>query len=191
MKVWALQNNIPQKSLKELLKICNRYTPNLLPSDPRTLLQTPSTIMNLNNMVQTGSSPTDGQYWHHGLELCLKQCFRNIKQSLKISININIDGLPIFKSSNEQFWPILFNIHEFPNLSPMVIGIYSGNKKPKDISSFITPFVQEAKNILEEGIMINDKYHITVKIRCFICDSPARAFVEVDMMSCTTDVIHH
>lgn len=47
--------------------------------------------------------------------------------------------------------------------------------KPKDIDFFLTPFINEITSIFEKGgVVINGKKTI-VKIRCFICDTPARA----------------
>lgn len=88
-----------------------------------------------------------------------------------------MDGLPIYKSSKDEFWPILFNIFEMPEIKPMVIGIYCGKHKPVDLTEFLSPFVEEMKTVLENGIDIN-QHNISVKIRCFICDSPARAFIK-------------
>lgn len=49
-----------------------------------------------------------------------------------IAINISIDGLPIFKSSKSEFWPILFNIYG-TRATPKIFGLYLGNGKPKKV----------------------------------------------------------
>lgn len=158
-------------ALKDLFKIWNKRLPNVLPQDPRTLMQTPPKI----NIVKVG----DGQYWHRGLKLSLESIFQaneTVKAS-SISLNINIDGLPIYKSSKEEFWPIVYNIYELQHISPRIIAIYSGKGKPSDLTAFLSPFVSEMKEIMENGIDVNGE-KIFVKIRCFICDSPARAFIK-------------
>lgn len=94
-----------------------------------------------------------------------------------ISCNINLDGLPIYKSSRYEFWPILFNIYEFPKLKPMIIGIYCGKGKPSDLTAYLQPFVEEAKVLIRDGLLINNT-KISLTLRCFICDSPARAFIK-------------
>lgn len=67
---------------------------------------------------------TDGsEYWHQGLELCLRNCFKDPSSDEIISINISIDGLPLFNSATKCFSPILFNVFEHPKISPMAIGI--------------------------------------------------------------------
>ncbi|XP_044744771.1 uncharacterized protein LOC123306715 [Coccinella septempunctata] len=94
-----------------------------------------------------------------------------------ILLNVNMDGLPIYKSSKVEFFPILFNIHELPSVKPMIIGIYCGQEKLSDLSAFLLPFVKEAKIIFSEGLIVNET-KISVKLRCFVCDSPARAFIK-------------
>lgn len=46
------------------------------------------------------------------------------------SLNINIDGLPIFRSSSCSFWPIIVQLHELRNeIAPLIVGIFSGTSK--------------------------------------------------------------
>lgn len=60
-----------------------------------------------------------------------------------IELQINIDGLPISRSSSGQFWPILAKINT-QNSKPFVIGTYYGHKKP-DNYVFLKEFIDEAK----------------------------------------------
>lgn len=123
------------------------------------------------------SSMDGGQYWHRGIDFGLQLCFRNMTQPQSIEININIVGLPIYKSSNDQFWPILYNIHNMSHIKPMIIGLFYGKNKPAKIEEFLKPFVDDIEPILRDGLIING-HKLTVKIRTFICDSPARAFMK-------------
>lgn len=169
LKNWSLEHNIKQSALRDFIKIINDRLPNVLPKDPRTLLQTTQDIP----LTPLGQ----GQYWHHGLRQCLQSLFADLNESKSISINVNLDGLPIYKSSKDEFWPILFNIVELPHVEPMIIGIYSGKSKPTDLNAFLAPFVDELNEILVHGVLINS-HKINVKLRCIICDSPARSFVK-------------
>lgn len=63
-----------------------------------------------------------------------------------------------------------------PNIKPMVISIWCGKGKPI-LNEFLNPFVSELNDILLHGIKING-YELKVCIKCFICDSPARAFLK-------------
>lgn len=168
---WALKFNINHMAMKDLLEIINkRFGKNaFLPEDPRTLLKTPQTV--------TLMPLSDGEYWHHGLDNCLKKTFAKLSGPISISLNINIDGLPIFNSSKVEFWPILFNIAEMTKVPAMVIGIFCGKSKTVDIDSFLTPFTEEMRDITTNGVYVNS-HKITVRIRCFVCDSPARAYVK-------------
>lgn len=79
----------------------------------------------------------------------LKYC-TNINSIDVIKINININGLPLAKSSQSQLWPILGQIYNIGiNKTPFLIGAYHGYKKPKNAKDFLQEF----------------------------CDAPAKSFV--------------
>lgn len=94
LRSWSLRHNIRHNALKDLLGfIKDNYNDTNLPMDPRTLLETPLNIGKLCNEIP------GGKYWHHGLAACLENWFKNVSSDVSISININIDGLPVHKSS--------------------------------------------------------------------------------------------
>lgn len=185
LKKWSLDHNISHAALKQLFRLINErlkkptkspFDESFLPMDPRTLLQTPRSI----SIVPL----TDGEYWHYGVEKWIRRIMPKLNAPKTISLMINIDGLPLFNSSKVEFWPIIFNIHGLPQISPMPIGIFCGKSKSADIDSFLSPFVDEMKVIMSDGIIINS-HKITVNLRCFVCDSPARAFVKGKRISYT------
>lgn len=174
IKKWAISFNISQAALKELIAVYNhsfgKHILEKLPTDPRTLLRTPQKI----EMIV----PMDGgSYWYPGVKYCLELYFKSLDKSISISLNINIDGIPIYKSSKTQFWPILFTVHEIDNFVPMVAGIYCGDRKPASVQRYLQRLVEELQPLIEHGLTINNnKLH--VKIRCFICDAPARSMIK-------------
>lgn len=170
LKKWASEHQITHAALNNLMNIINIRIGKIFPEDCRTLLKTPQEV----SIMTIGS---EGQYWHHGFEQSLQYIFHNLSEPKTISININIDGLPLFNSSKMEFWPILFNINEMPHVRPNIIGIYCGTSKCDDIVKFLTPFVNEMKDAMSNGIIINNQ-KITIEIRAIICDSPARAYVK-------------
>lgn len=99
----------------------------------------------------------------------------SIQLSQNVKVNINIDGLPLFKSSSSQVYPILCNLVENYDLVN-VIGIYYGDEKPSDVNEFLTDFVEEAITLTEHGIQINDQIY-QFKINSFVCNVPAKAFI--------------
>ncbi|XP_062542928.1 uncharacterized protein LOC134210711 [Armigeres subalbatus] len=169
LQSWSLENKISHAALKPLLARLSQYD-RTLPEDPRRLLITPRKPVAVVKIQ-------GGQYWHQGLENCLRYCFTGLAAPRSISININIDGLPLFKNGTDQVWPILFNVHEEVSQKPMIIGIFHGKTKPKRVEEYLGPFVEEAVPILNSGIVING-HLLKVKIRAFVCDSPARAFIK-------------
>lgn len=166
----AVSSNISQSSLRSLFFIINKYWPKSLPKDPRTLLETP-------NKTEIVTIDNGQFYWHQRLEYCITN-YCNFENEKTIWININMDGIPIYKSSKDEFWPILFNIHGYPELKPMVIGIFQGKSKPSSVELFLKPFVEEFKEISRLGVQLENGQKINIKIRCFIADSPARAFIK-------------
>lgn len=77
----------------------------------------------------------------------------------KIQVVVGIDGLMDHcKNRNNQFWPILaFNLVE-PPLAQVVylVGLYYGKEKPHDSNDFLLDFVKETKDLISNGILINN-----------------------------------
>lgn len=67
-----------------------------------------------------------------------------------LEMSFNVDGLPIYNSSNIEFWPILGLLHGFINVRPIVIGIAAGVGKP-DLEMFLGDFANEFKKLLRDG----------------------------------------
>ena len=101
---WATSFNITNTSLRSLLFILNRYHREL-PLDPRTLLRTPKT-------VPIRSLESGGEMCYFGINKGIQSLADNgilscLQQTDVIQLQFNVDGLPLFKSSNMQLWPIL------------------------------------------------------------------------------------
>lgn len=168
---WAVNEHISHTSLKGLLSILKTHPCHSdLPIDPRTLLNTPrgTEIRNINF----------GQYWHYGLKRGLTN-FLSMKgqliQNNKIELMIGVDGLPISKSSGSQLWPILGSVLGFNEV--FIIGIYhSYLKKPEKSHEFLEYFVDEAKELVNSGLVINKiNYQCLIKVIC--ADAPAKSFI--------------
>lgn len=160
---WVVQFQITQAATNSLLLLLNDYFPIAnLPNNAKTLVKTPRNIDIQNN---------DGcQYWHYGLTKVLNNalCNQTIKNTI-LSLNINVDGLPMFRSSTINFWPILVNIHELrEEIQPLIVGIYSGKRNYNLLYS----------NILIIFILTSHCFHrlsiaglnVRFRIRCFICE---------------------
>jgi hypothetical protein len=118
---WAKYFLISHSAIGALLRILRVQNPEL-PKDPRTLLSTPSSIV--------VHDITGGQYHHIGIEAGvvakLSKYRREIEHLGDIQLQINIDGLPIFKSSPGQLWPILGMIENLSKKIPLSLDYIMG-----------------------------------------------------------------
>lgn len=105
---------------------------------------------------------------------CLKTYFK--LPPTEIKININIDGLPLSKSSGSQFWPILISIEtNMMYTEPFVVGMYHGMSKPNDANEFLRPFVEEASVVLQNGLINGQSCNVV--INAILYDAPAKSFI--------------
>lgn len=169
LRRWSIEGNMTHTNLKRLLSILNEgyvCTTLQLPKDPRTLLKTPKDIC-IKNIE-------GGQYWHHGFTETLINLLKDfLLVPDTIHVSFNFDGLPLFNSAKKEFWPILGNLEG----NIITIGIYYGTGKPKRLEEYLEDFVTEMKSLLRNGLLINETF-VCIKIKCFACDSPARAFIK-------------
>lgn len=172
---WAVECQIKQVHVDKLLKLMTsdpKFESLNLPKTCRTLLQT---------VRQTPIKTLDpGHYYHFGIcngaKTILEKC--RVSNINAITILVNIDGVPISKSSGSQFWPIQGVISNISSCSkkPFIIGIYSGNSKPYDVNLFQQDFVDEVLSLRETGLDYGAA-KLQVVVSGFICDAPARAFI--------------
>lgn len=165
---WAIRNRITHVALNELMAYIKPKYPEL-PRDARTLLGTLRKI-NTDNVEP-------GYYYHFGINYCVEKLASQYSQNLQIiEIIINIDGLPLSKSSGSQVYPILCSlVNNYSNVG--IIGIYHGYEKPADANKFLYSFVKEAQDLITHGIRINGIIY-PFKIKAFICDVPAQSFIK-------------
>lgn len=102
IRYWAVQRGIAKTALNDLLSILIFGGFTFLPRDSRTLMSTPNTVP-----IEMLSN---GKMWYCGITKCVKHVFSSIQRNVSITLDFNFDGLPIAKSSNKQFWPILSSI---------------------------------------------------------------------------------
>jgi hypothetical protein len=131
---WAVRNNITDCALGGLLSILKPHHPNL-PVDPRTLKKTPQTYV---IKEISGSDGRVGQYHYFGIGCCLLDLLQQHQQfdGTSLVLQFNFDGLPLFKSSNMELWPILCLARPV-SCKPFVVGLYCGAKKPASLSDYL------------------------------------------------------
>ena len=175
LQTWASTFKVPHSAIQSLLSILRVYHP-FLPKDPRTLLKTATKydVFDIDG----------GSYYHFGLAPSLLKLVENRPNAETSDLNsvlvqFNIDGLPLFKSTSTQFWPILCRVIEPFECKPFIVGLYSGNRKPGNVQEYLQLFRDEIEVLIQNGIQFSNSVRkFAVEISCFICDAPARAFVK-------------
>lgn len=169
---WALRCGIKHSATSELLKILSRHGhEHEIPTDARTLLKTPRTA-DVKDM-------DIGEFCHFSLKESLSKRLAapEFEHEDHISININIDGVPLFKSTSFGLWLILGVIVGLNVKSnPFVISVYGGTTKPRSSNQFTKAFVKEMQELERNGLMIGTKVY-AIEMGLAIFDSPARCFV--------------
>ena len=97
-----------------------------------------------------------------------------VESNDSIKLHVNIDDIPLYKSSNEQFWPILI---KFGNFRPALVALYCGQRKPVPVKDFLIDFLEEYQQLAQDGLHVDGK-QLSVTIISFICDAPARSFLK-------------
>ncbi|KYN08153.1 hypothetical protein ALC62_00868, partial [Cyphomyrmex costatus] len=148
-----------------------------IPKSYKTLLSTPKNL-------QIREFNDGSQIWYKGIKKNLNaiQLEQYLHVHAKIVIDINIDGLPLFKSSKMKFWPILGYLIKTKN-DPFIIAIYFGRKDPQDLNTFLIEYVDEVEDLHNNGYIFNNKRY-SFQIRHYICDAPARSFVKCCIGHC-------
>ncbi len=154
--------------MKYLLDILNRFN-----------VEVPKSIYLLKSRLGTTSSTVNkfknGSFVYFSifdnLKYLLDNSLINNLNTSDLKISINIDGMPLYKSSHISAWPILFKIHGV--FRPVIIGIYVGLHKPP-LQEYLQQLTEELNIFKTTGMYINGCHFKFTKV-LFVCDAPARA----------------
>ncbi|XP_074099562.1 uncharacterized protein LOC141527800 [Cotesia typhae] len=169
---YIVDHKISQVQSNALLNVL-RLHPGLqfLPKDSRSLLKSPRNKIKVKKIAP-------GEYIHLGLEVMLQSLLTRVPSEsipYELIIDFSTDGAEL---NNEiQLWPIQFRVVNLECNKPELAGIYKGDSKPTSFSDFFSDFVTEINSIISKGGIEYNNKKIKVKLRCFIADAPARAYV--------------
>lgn len=163
LKAWALRG-VSRKKINELLSRLQPLFP-ILPKSYKTLLKTPRKVP----LKVIGT----GKMWYKGIQANIRQKLSDayIMDKGEIVMDVNIDGLNLYNSTDGEFWPILGSFSD--EADPFIIGVYYGNKKPEDINMFLEDYVAEVEELNENGFELGGIFY-PFRIRNYILDAPAR-----------------
>lgn len=89
-------------------------------------------------------------------------------------LTFNIDGLPIYKSSSTDIWPILIDVNGMNLVLP--VALYMGKKKP-DFHLYLKPLIDEILELKTSGLDLNSELNLKLRNVTFVLDAPAKSSV--------------
>lgn len=170
---WASLHNVTQNAVDDLLKLLIKAGHNDLPKTARSLKNTPRDVV---------AHLTSGMdYVYLGLKEELLNNLNSYTAESKMHLTelqlvFNIDGLPIFKSTNSSLWPILCTVINLKPLSVFPVALTYGTTKPKNLD-FLQDTINDLNYLIHNGLDVDEK-HYSVLLRCCVCDAPAKAMVK-------------
>ncbi|CAN7937837.1 unnamed protein product [Ixodes hexagonus] len=168
---WAVDTAVPHNTLTGLLKILQSHSCFAsITGSARSLLKTPRKA----SVVPMGAGKYCPFGLKEGLEDTLKRA-RSVPDDF-IAININIDGLPLTKSTRDQFWPILCHVTNCGKCDPFPIGVYYGKSKAVCAREFLRSAVSDINETLSEGLIFQGR-QLRIKLSALIFDAPAKSYV--------------
>ena len=169
---FCIKWKVTREASNELLDILSVHGVKGLPKDSRAAKRS---LRAVENVISMGI----GSYYHFGVE---KELRRNLCMYKGLSgdlhLQFNIDGLPLFRSSPVDFWPILCRVVWTDSISAVFpVGLYCGKSKPKSVDEYLKLYLQELRAVLQHGIELSG-VQVNVLIHSFVCDAPARQYVK-------------
>uniref|UniRef100_A0A1S4M4D0 Transposase domain-containing protein n=2 Tax=Ixodes scapularis TaxID=6945 RepID=A0A1S4M4D0_IXOSC len=170
LRSWALDTATPHRALTELLKILQTHSCFAsIRGCARSLLKTPRKAC----VEKMGA----GKYCHFGVKEGLDDTLKRARFVPDvIKINVNIDGLPLTKSTRDQFWPVLCHVTDCGKCDPFPIGVYYGKSKAVCAEEFLRPAVSDIIEALSDGLIFKGR-HLRIELSALICDAPAKSYV--------------
>lgn len=166
---WAVRNNISHVATNDLLSLLRTHKCfQNFPKCSKTLLKTPRST----EIV----SMFPGHYCHFGLRWGLERFLNAVDDFSEtvIDLQIGIDGLPLWKSSSVEFWPILCRI--VGTTYVFCIGCYCGEKKPGSANEFLASFVNEITSLIKDGLSFRGTL-FPIRFQALIADAPPKSYV--------------
>jgi len=114
-----------------------------------------------------------------------------LHDSSNITFSMFTDGVPLFKSSGIQMWPVYILINEIPpkqrftRKNMLLWGVWQGQGKPK-MNMFLRPLITDLTDLYQNGLSVTIEkkmYHLKAMMILVTMDLQARAYL--------TGMTHH
>jgi hypothetical protein len=170
---WAVTEAVTHRQLDTMLPILQEEYDSALPRTAKTLLKI------TNDLPSNAKILSGGEYLYLGVKAGLIRVLSNDAQlstSHVIELTLNIDGLPLFRSSSYSLWPVLCCVADANPQQVFPVALYGGKNKPTNCD-FLLDTIHELQELLSSGFSVNGK-HFECKIKFIVCDAPAKAMVK-------------
>jgi len=172
---WSCEFSVKQNAVDKLLKIL-QLARHKVPSTARSLLKTTKHV--------SISEKSGMQYVYLDIRKQLQRFVEAIPSKVleslgnTLEISLNIDDLPLFKSSSTSVWPILCAIVSVTPANVFPVALACGQTKPSNLE-FLNDTIRDLNNLLtgSSSVIVGD-CKIKIQLRCIVCDAPAKAMVK-------------
>ena len=164
--------NVSEKGMQYLLDVCARHGIDA----PRSVYTLKKKQPKLSHEMQYFPN---GQFSFIGIKESLifafEKCLIDFPRDTisEFEVIFNIDGLPLYNSSNISLWPILMKVDCISR--PLPVAVFVGIGKP-NLDLFLEKFVDELKVFTTEGVSCGGG-QIKFKKILFACDAPAKSYI--------------
>ena len=170
LSVWKASNmSVTQTAMTSLLQILRTQGHVGLPSDARTLMNSPRRVETVNG--------ENGVYHIRDVKSVLNVLLeRNLQlraDSSRIPLQFSSDGVSIFSSSAKEFYPVMLKIND-PRSPPVLYALHFG-KRPHP--NFYRACLEPLLPFLTLG-WDREEGHIDVVIESVIADLPCRQLLK-------------
>lgn len=171
----VLQTKMTNTQINGILAVLKKFKVGPLPKDARTL-KVGRKLTDIEIKNKSGMEYYFFGYRNQILATLSRYDEDTLNAVDNLIIKDNVDGIPLYKSSETSMWPLLAKID---NLKPSVVFpvlITIGNGKPIDLH-FLDDAITEMNELLSSGIVYGGKT-FSVTFLAHICDTPARNMVK-------------
>lgn len=135
IRKWGLlYPRIPHQRLESLFEILRRRKFPELPKCAKIFLAT--TVIPYN--IEKFDESNDSEFVYFGITSYLQRSINcNLHEMNFVELLVNKDGIPLYKSSSKEFWPILCKIyHPSDAYKPFPVAVYCGSHNSNSVQVF-------------------------------------------------------
>ena len=171
--IFFIISNTSKNMMKYLLNLLIRH--NVPVARSLHLLKKHGNLKNFDSMHQ--KLENNEKFAYISIAENIKYLIENsfIRNSSCLQLIFSVDGLPLFRSSRVNLWPILMSVKDCIYRRPLPVALFCGFGKPQ-LGSFLEKFCSELKHILPNGLA-HRGITLSFKPPIIVADAPARSLI--------------